>query len=621
VAKIIITRVSTNSGFLEHSPVEFSPGVTCIIGARGTCKTTLIESIRFAFDFGAQRVGELVAADGIIRASLKAGTVTCEIERTSQDEVSHFVVEREVDSLPRVFRDGVREYAQSTEPLHEIEIYSSGELQKIADDTGQNLRLNLVDRPNRGEILSFQNRREQVVMRLRGYGPELRALRADLAQKRFEVKNLSDLQSQLWQTRSQRPQLSSELEAGHAAYQRHRTVLAEIMRVIEIQGSAMASLESTAQLATRLSQIRGGLEKHAEAASAIALVESLAGQIGSAQKLADEIRAIDVKSVQSALQAEFDVANSRYNVLRQEQQTINESLKREDSLRRQIEHLESIQEQVLSLEEKEVNLLRLRAEARNEISLLTDKIYQLRVREVDAINSEHAETVVLALHPGEQTDLYVWRLSELLAGSRIRGQEDIANQLALRFRPSDLIDLLEGGDAKTLAEILERDLGQMTRIVAYLREHPDLYDLEGEVFEDKLEITMYDRGQPKPVELLSKGQRATALLPLILRPSPCPLIFDQPEDDLDNSFIFKSLIKVIRQLKNARQLIFVTHNANIPVLGDADRVIVMNMTNPLAAGIPQVGSVDERKQDILDLLEGGREAFEERQKRYGSLLG
>ena len=47
-------------------------------------------------------------------------------------------------------------------------------------------------------------------------------------------------------------------------------------------------------------------------------------------------------------------------------------------------------------------------------------------------------------------------------------------------------------------------------------------------------------GQPKPVETLSRGQRATALLPIILRPLPYPLLFDQPEDDLDNSFIFKS---------------------------------------------------------------------------------
>ena len=109
----------------------------------------------------------------------------------------------------------------------------------------------------------------------------------------------------------------------------------------------------------------------------------------------------------------------------------------------------------------------------------------------------------------------------------------------------------------------------MTRVVAQLGDHPDLYDLETELPADRLQVTFFDDGEPKSVETLSKGQRATALLPIILRPLPYPLLFDQPEDDLDNSFVFKSLIATVRRLKSERQLIFVTHNANIPVLGEA----------------------------------------------------
>jgi energy-coupling factor transporter ATP-binding protein EcfA2 len=161
----------------------------------------------------------------------------------------------------------------------------------------------------------------------------------------------------------------------------------------------------------------------------------------------------------------------------------------------------------------------------------------------------------------------------------------------------------------------------MMRLIAHLGEHPDFYELEGAIFDDRLDVTMYDNGRPKKVETLSKGQKATALLPLILRPAPYPLVVDQPEDDLDNSFIYQSLVKVIRKLKTERQLIFVTHNANIPVLGDAERVIVMSMTNPLSAASPQSGTVDDRKSDVLDLLEGGKEAFQERERHYAELLG
>ena len=85
--------------------------------------------------------------------------------------------------------------------------------------------------------------------------------------------------------------------------------------------------------------------------------------------------------------------------------------------------------------------------------------------------------------------------------------------------------------------------------------------------------------------------------------------------------MFKSLVATIRELKSKRQLIFVTHNANIPVLGEAERVVVMSMKGPTGAAPALTGSVDNRKQEILNLLEGGAEAFTMRERYYGELLG
>ena len=113
---------------------------------------------------------------------------------------------------------------------------------------------------------------------------------------------------------------------------------------------------------------------------------------------------------------------------------------------------------------------------------------------------------------------------------------------------------------------------------------------------------------------------ATALLPLILRHAEFPLVFDQPEDDLDNRFIFNELVARIRDLKRTRQLEFVTHNANIPVLGNADRVIAMSMATARLAAPPTAGTIDEMRKPILDILEGGADAFRERRKRYKDIL-
>ncbi|MCY3569158.1 MAG: hypothetical protein OXH38_11055, partial [Chloroflexi bacterium] len=283
-------------------------------------------------------------------------------------------------------------------------------------------------------------------------------------------------------------------------------------------------------------------------------------------------------------------------------------------------HLEQLRSEAEGERKKESDLLNERRKLRGKLRQIDDQLYDLRIAEIDSINDEHGDTVQLTLSSSSNTRAYADHLRELLVGSRIHAQEEVARSIVDRLEPSTLIDLAEAGDAHQLADLLGRDLGQMTRIVAQLGDHDDLYDLETELPANRLEVTFFDDGEPKPVETLSKGQRATALLPIILRPLPYPLLFDQPEDDLDNSFVFKSLVATVRQLKSKRQLIFVTHNANIPVLGEAERIVVMSMKGPKSAAPALTGSVDGRKQEILNLLEGGAEAFAKRERYYGELL-
>ena len=299
---------------------------------------------------------------------------------------------------------------------------------------------------------------------------------------------------------------------------------------------------------------------------------------------------------------------------------MNESLKREKALRRQLQHLVQLEAKKKEEMASAAELLEKRQELRGLRKNIDDELYALRLTEIDSINSKHGDTVILALSPSSDSTAYTECLLKLMVGSRIRLQDEVARSVAKHIKPSDLIDLVEKGDAQRLAHLLERDLGQMMRIITYFGDHPEFYDLEKEIPADRLRITFFDKGEPKPVETLSKGQRATALLPIILRPLPYPLLFDQPEDDLDNRFIFKSLIEAIRQLKSERQLIFVTHNANIPVLGAADSIVVMSMKSPTKASPPSIGNVDNQKEEILDLLEGGAEAFEKRERYYGKLL-
>jgi len=113
----------------------------------------------------------------------------------------------------------------------------------------------------------------------------------------------------------------------------------------------------------------------------------------------------------------------------------------------------------------------------------------------------------------------------------------------------------------------------------------------------------------------SPGQKTAALLAFLLAYGNEPLIVDQPEDDLDNRLIYDLIVAQLREVKRARQVIVVTHNANIVVNGDSELVIGLRVAHGQTH--QQSGCLQEHevRQQICEVMEGGREAFEQRYRR------
>ena len=116
------------------------------------------------------------------------------------------------------------------------------------------------------------------------------------------------------------------------------------------------------------------------------------------------------------------------------------------------------------------------------------------------------------------------------------------------------------------------------------------------------------------------GERATAVLMLLLSQSNKPVIIDQPEEDLDSQTIYHGLIKKIVELKDNRQLIFATHNPNILVLGDCEQVLVCRLEDDNIRF--KTGSIDTKniQQSIINIMEGGRKALEKREEIYSGWI-
>lgn len=162
-----------------------------------------------------------------------------------------------------------------------------------------------------------------------------------------------------------------------------------------------------------------------------------------------------------------------------------------------------------------------------------------------------------------------------------------------------------------------------------------LRELLGDWFNSAYRVSM-DRDL---IDEMSPGKKALVLLKMLinLAESTCPILVDQPEDDLDNRSIFDELIPFLKKKKIMRQVIVVTHNANVVLGADADEIIVANQdgknspnrqyrfeyrTGSIEDDMPEEsGRIDTLgrqgiQQQICDILEGGQSAFDLRKHKY-----
>ena len=122
----------------------------------------------------------------------------------------------------------------------------------------------------------------------------------------------------------------------------------------------------------------------------------------------------------------------------------------------------------------------------------------------------------------------------------------------------------------------------------------------------------------KPINKLSYGQQGTIYLRLQIAANLYSetIIYDQPEDDLDNSFITSELIAIFKKIKQYRQIIIVSHNANLVVNADSEQVIIAKNDDGILNYVSGALEDPDINQAVCQILEGGKNAFEKREQKY-----
>lgn len=617
-----ISRIEVaGAGFFRDLDLRLSPHLTTLIGGRGVGKSAVLQLIRFALDsepyLGAgPAVGfieHVLGPGGQVALQIESGDRIYRVRRLNGEPTTVHGPDGELlDLSPSdVFGEGGSPIVMGQRELHGIAEDRRARRQLIDDLVGRAARA--VEVRERSLRASLQEnaaeleRLEAQIDAVDGEAAELRSVQHELdeIERRGGTERLEEHRAA--------QELAEKLTRVGGAGESVRDTVHDQVEAVRVEldellegwpEAADEELTAFRQDGTRqAAELREALQR------ALSAADTLASTALAAKKAADGRRAArskELAEIKRDLSIEGTLDADRLLGL----------VSRRDRLRAKINSREKLEEQHRdAVQHREALLKRFRVAHQEALELRRKAAAQVVAR----INGQVQIEVVSR---GDR-DKFVELLKELLRGS---GMQATAI--------SSLADSYD--DGADIARAVREDAEQlplssaMTRaLVGWVDEPGNEHRLQLVVPPDHIEIQLQlPDGRFRDLLSLSLGQRATAMLLLLFATDPRPLILDQPEDDLDNRFVFDDVVPLLRRAKGGdpevieRQVVVATHNANIPVLGDAEQIAILG-TRPgdtgQVGGVLNGGSIDRDpvREGVRSVLEGGEEAFERRLRKYG----
>ncbi len=621
----VLKTITWEGGFLDGTSIHFNDNLNVLIGGRGTGKSTVVESIRYALDL--EPIGDEARKthQSVVRQVLQSGTKISLVVCSHHPTETRYIIERRVLHPPVVKSEAGKVLdIPPRDVLSGVQVFSQHEISELAGDPEKRtlfLRRFTKHDPSaherKSEIRRLLGNSRRRILELHEETRELEERLSDLpgleeAQSRFREKGIEKkLQDKSLLVREEK--LFDIFKDRLEHYKELRLLLNENLP-IDNTFVSKASLEGlpNAHLLEELNDVISVLNKK------LSWVE---GQFDCALSEASNT----ISKIKDRWNKQKEVADEKYEELLRELQKHNidgtefiEVKKRIEGLHLIRSHSETLQMSLDVHEQKRQDLL-------TEWKKIIDDEFQEIAEAARSVSKKLEGKVRIKVRKvGNQGPL------EQLLRDKVGGNLAPAFDRFREFRDlslTELSDICREGKEK-LTSVYKLPKGAAERIAgAGLDLHMSIEEIE---LIPATQIELNTAGDASPnwqaIDSLSTGQKATAILLLLLLDAESPLVVDQPEDDLDNRFITEGIIPVLHDRKQQRQFIFSTHNANIPVLGDAELILgldtrTLDDTDKVCAEIADQhrGSIDLQpvRELIEEILEGGKSAFETRREKYG----
>lgn len=599
-----ISSIKFEGGILDGKELTLSSELNTLIGIRGSGKSSILEAIRYALDIPwGEKSQDTKYKDNLIKHALGSGGKVTLIAKDIYGQ--KFRISRILGELPNVYVDGKLQPGISIkETVIRQPIYFG---QKDLSSTGEGFEADLVEKLIGEKLLDL---REQILNQ--------RTVVERLARRWVQYSNTAELQQEYEKQLhdvSFRLRIFEELGVAKKL-QKRLGFQQDAKELVKIQEKADSFLQGITELLAQheddLRNIKGYVSK--ENASFFSdyfkLVDQLIIKLEALKSIETDTRAIglnmqskqqEFSKLHLGMQEEF--AETERQLAAELKETSSVAIQANDFLT--LQQRKATAEQMLSELQKQ--------ESQKDIlykDLFTelDKLNELWLEEFRTIKSEldkvnsSSDALQIQVDFKANKAAAIAYMQQLFKGSNLRESTFIK----VMDNNQDFTELL-----RKLPATIDQLAGSKDIFSRYFMENlPDLLSWQvPNVF------SIYYHG--KELSQHSLGQRASALLLYVLSQRQNDVvIIDQPEDDLDNQTIYEDVIKLLHEMKANTQFIFATHNANFPVLGDAELVIACDYKNEQVTVTS--GSIDAMSVQgaIISIMEGGQEAFDRRKEVY-----
>ncbi|MBF9001504.1 TrlF family AAA-like ATPase [Vibrio nitrifigilis] len=599
-----IKSVRYDGGLLDGVKIPLSSSLNCLIGIRGSGKSSILESLRYGLDIPmGDTPQDKKYKESLLPHVLKSGgKITIEaVDKHGET----YEISRILNNTPDVFQNG--NHIQDIKILGAIinnPLYFG---QKDLASAGDGFGHDLVEKIVRDELVDVRKRIAQKQTNVTNCIKSLSAIEEDAEQLDKDMNELGTVKFKLEQLDKYgiKEKLTKQVDYDNDSQyfgEIEKAISEKIDSLIEARNELLNALDEIQEKKSETNQ-----PKIDELFKKISQLKTVVHDASPSFKKI-EAKLTEISNDKDLLEKEKDGLKEEFAEIERglvkelEDQGVH-SVKPDEYLdlsnkKSELEtSISELQKRTGTLEDKKCLLLT----EISELNIAWYKEFKVIENALSRINEAQDSLTINSIFKGDKC-YFSTKLEEHLRGHNIR--RDTYESISEKY--SDFGEVYKDIDnAKTEARSKSGEF--KTKFLECLK---DLLTCQ---IPNKYDVTY--RG--KALRSHSLGQRASAMMLFILSQNENDiLLIDQPEDDLDNQTIYEDVVKLVRKLKPNQQFIFATHNANFPVLGDSDQLVSCELSeNKIEL---HIGSIDNKvsQQKIVKVMEGGAEAFNRRKSIY-----